>query len=93
MFENGKLALLATLLVPSVAMAQVNVGDTLGTSETVIRAALEAQGYSVKEFETEDGEFEIHATLDGTAYEIEVSAETGVIQEIELDDEGESDDS
>ena len=83
----SKTILLAGLLFPGLAFAQVNPGDTLGTSETDIRAKLEAQGYVVTEFELEDGEIEVEATLNGTAYEIEVSGENGNVLKVALDEE------
>ena len=88
-------ALVGKLMVPVIAFAQINAGDTVGTSEDAIRTALEAQGYEVKEFELEDDEIEVEAVLDGTEYEIEVSVETGKVVEVELDDDAdsESDDS
>lgn len=93
MKNSSKIALFAALMVPSVAFAQVNVGDTLGASEDAIRGALEAQGYAITEIEIEGGEIEVEASLDGTAYEFEVSAETGKVLEIELDDDVETEDS
>ncbi|SLN54911.1 hypothetical protein ROA7450_02824 [Roseovarius albus] len=93
MMKHGKTVLLASLLIPGVALAQINEGDALGTTEADITAALESQGYAITEIETEDGEIEVEAMLGGKAYEIEISAETGNVLEIELDDEDDSDDS
>lgn len=89
MTKFGKLALVAGLLLPVTAMAQVNLGDNLGSSEAAIRTALEAQGYAVLEIEREGGEIEVEAILNGQEYEIEISAETGLILEIELEDDSE----
>jgi len=50
----SKPALLAALLIPGAALAQLNVGDMAGTSEGAILAALAAQGYEVLEIEIED---------------------------------------
>lgn len=81
------------LLVPGIAIAQMNIGDNLGTNEADIRSALEAQGYAISEIEIEDNEIEVEAMRDGQAYEIEVSVETGLVIEVALDDEDdESDD-
>ena len=93
MIKLNKTTLLTTLIFPGLALAQVNVGDALGTSELDIRSALEAQGYVIAEFEIEDDEIEVEATLDSVAYEIEVSPEDGTVLEIEMDDEDESDES
>lgn len=90
----SKTALLATLLIPSAALAQINVGDPLGSSETAIQAALEAQGYTITELETEDGEIEVEATSGGQSFEFEISPETGLVLAAsqEDDEDGEEDD-
>lgn len=69
-----------------IALAAVSVGDTLGTTEDEIRAALTAEGYTVEEFETEDGELEAEVTLDGKQMEVVVDAKSGAILEIEMED-------
>ncbi len=95
MTNFSKTALLATLLIPGAAMAQINVGDQLGSSETAIQAALEAQGYTITEIETEDREIEIEATIGGQSFEFEISPETGLVlavyQEDDEDDEEDED--
>ncbi|NOD34502.1 MULTISPECIES: PepSY domain-containing protein [unclassified Ruegeria] len=91
MNKFGKLAVLAACVTPGLAMAQINIGHVLGSSEADIRSALEAQGYTISEVETEQDEIEIYAFLNGKKYEIEVSPETGAVIEIELaDDEDDS---
>ncbi|MEO1537283.1 MAG: PepSY domain-containing protein [Pseudomonadota bacterium] len=96
MANLSKTALLAALLIPGAALAQINVGDQLGASETAIQAALEAQGYTVTEIEVEDGEIEVEATSGGQSFEFEVSPETGLVlaayQEDEEDGEEDDDD-
>ena len=81
----------ALIAIPAMALAVVNVGDQLGTTESAVRAQLEADGYTVHEFEVEDGEMEVTATKDGQTFEIEMSA-SGQVLEIELEDEAEDDD-
>ncbi|MGH1466188.1 MAG: PepSY domain-containing protein [Cognatishimia sp.] len=89
MANLSKTALLAALLIPSAALAQINVGDLLGSSETAIQAALEAQGYTVTEIEVEEGEIEVEATNGGQSFDFEVSPETGlVLAAYQEDDEG-----
>ena len=51
-----------------------------------LRAVVRGVGHYLPARIVENSEFE--ATLDGVAYEIEVSAETGMVLEIELDDDG-----
>ncbi|MFS4582922.1 PepSY domain-containing protein [Phaeobacter sp. C3_T13_0] len=89
MIKLGKLALVATLAVPGVAFAEINIGDEIGVSETAIRATLEAQGYTISEVETEDGEIEVEADIAGQSFEIEVSSETGMVLAVNEDDDDE----
>lgn len=93
MTNLSKSALLATLLFPGAALAQINVGDEIGPSETAIQAALEAQGYAITEIETEDGEIEVEATSGGQLFEFEISPETGLVLAVYQEDkeDGEED--
>ena len=93
MTKLGKTAFLAGIILPGMALAQISEGDMLGKTEADIRSALETQGYTVTEFEIEDGEIEVEAMADGQAYEFEVSPETGMVLEIELEDDDASEDS
>lgn len=87
------LTLAATLIaVPALAFAQFNVGDTLPTAEADLRGALEGKGYQIEEIEMEDDEIEVEATLDGVEYELLLSAATGEVIEIELEDADGDDD-
>ncbi|WP_120501193.1 PepSY domain-containing protein [Roseovarius sp. EL26] len=95
MIKHGKTLLLAALLLPGAALAQFSVGDDIGTTETEVRAALEAQGYVVSEIEIEieDGNIEADAVKAGQSFEIEVSTETGLVLAFyEDDDDGMDDD-
>jgi len=67
------------------------VGDTLGTSEADITAALEAQGYAVEEFETENGGFEVEVMMNGQEIEIEIASDSGAVVEIESEDDEDDD--
>ncbi len=93
MMKVRNLILTAGLVIPGAAFAQMNVGDVLGSTEAEILSAVEAQGYVVNEIEIEDGDIEVEAVLDGKTYEIEVSSKSGMVLEIELDDEDDSEDS
>lgn len=75
------------LSLPAIAFAAVTPGDTMPTSEAEIRAALEERGYVVQEFEIEDGEIEVEYLADGQLYEMEISAATGLVTEVELEDD------
>ena len=88
MNDTIKATLLSAGLIaaPVLAIAAVNPGDTLGVSESEIRTALEAKGYVVEEFEFEDDEVEVEASLNGVLYEIEISPQTGEVLEVEEDD-------
>ena len=86
-------AVAATLsLAPGLALAGLSVGDSMGKTETEIRASLEKQGYTVNEIEIEDGMVEAEVALNGKEYEIEVDPKTGTVVEIELEDEEEDKD-
>ncbi|MEP1933106.1 MAG: PepSY domain-containing protein [Roseibium sp.] len=74
------------------ALAAVSVGDNLGTNEEDIRAALTAKGYTVEEFESENGELEAEVILDGQEMEVVIDASSGIVLELEMDDEDDSDD-
>ena len=82
----------AAILAPVIAFAAVSVGDSLGTSDADIRAKLEAAGYTVNEIEREDGEIEVEAVRDGLPVEIEIASDTGMIVEIEVDDDHDCED-
>lgn len=73
------------MLSPVVASAAVAKGDTLGTSEMEIRAALERQGYEVTEIEIEDGVIEAEFIAQGTEMEIEVDSTTGQVLDVDDD--------
>lgn len=73
--------------VPAMALAAVTAGDTMPTTEAEIRAALEEQGYTVQEFEVEDGEIEVEYLADGQLYEMSIASATGIVTEIELEDD------
>ncbi len=83
-------ALLATL-IPAAALANLTVGEQVLTDEAAIRAAFEEKGLTVTEIEFEDEEIEVEYSLDGQAYEVSISASTGMITEIELEDEEDDD--
>ena len=92
MTTPNKSSLLVALFVPGVALAQINVGDALGSSEAAILAALQAQGYETTEIEVENGEIEIDANLGDQSFEIEVSSTTGLVLAVYEEDEIEDDD-
>ncbi len=79
----------AAVLIPTLAFAEVSVGDKLGTTEAEIRASLMAAGYEVSSVEIEKDEIEIVASTGGKKFEIEIAPDTGSIAAIELDDDDE----
>ena len=91
MTDTFKASILAALLIPAAAFANLTPGQTLGTTEAEIRSALTALGYEVQEVEFEDGEIEAEVTQGGQALEIEIAVETGQIIEVELEDEEDDD--
>ncbi len=88
------LPVIAGLALVSTAQASIpgiNTGDTIGTSEAEIVAALEALGATIDEVETEENEIEVELTFDGVAYEVEVDLTTGQVAEIEVEDDEDDD--
>lgn len=93
-FNSAAITLLsATGLIASmgVALAAVSLGDNLGTTEADIRSALTSQGYTVEEFETEDGKLEAEVMKDGQEMEVVIDAKSGLVLELEQEDEDEGD--
>ena len=83
----------AALFVPSLALALVSHGDTVGKSEAEIRESLSKSGYEVQSIEIERGEIEVNAVLDGKSFEIEIDPSTGLVTEVEADDDDDEEDS
>ena len=73
------------LLIPSAALAQVTLGQNLGTTEAAIRASLTEAGYTVTDIDFDSDEIEIEAVRNGQKYEIELTLQ-GVVKEMQLDD-------
>ncbi|MFA3917320.1 PepSY domain-containing protein [Ruegeria hyattellae] len=87
--ETLKTLTLTTLLAatPVLVLANVSLGDKLGTDEAAIRSAMEAQGYVVEEIEFENGEIEVELVKDGVETELVLSKSDGVVTAIEIEDE------
>ncbi|WP_164660836.1 PepSY domain-containing protein [Tropicibacter sp. Alg240-R139] len=77
----------AMLAAPALAMANFNLGDTLGTEEAAIRALLEEQGYQVQEIEFEDDEIEVEVLKDGVETKLVLNQADGSVVEIEIEQE------
>ena len=92
-----KSALLASaafaVIVPTMALAAIKAGDTLGTDEAAILNALEIAGYEQIEVEFEDGIFEAEGWDPVTSMEMEfeIDPETGLVSAVSVDDEDEAD--
>lgn len=78
------LAVLAAGAAP--AEDALKPGTALGTTQDAIRAALVAQGYEVRKFDTEDGMTEVYAVKGGTKLEIYVDPRTGLVSKVKQDD-------
>lgn len=87
--ETLKLLTLTGLIAtaPVLALANVGLGDKLGTSEADIRAALEAQGYQIEEIEFEGVKIEVELIKDGVETELVLSDTDGVVTAIELEED------
>ena len=92
-----KSALLASaafaVVVPTMALAAIKVGDTLGTDEAAIINALKVAGYERIEVEFEDGILEAEGwdPVNAMEMEFEVDPETGLVSAISVEDEDEAD--
>ena len=92
-----KSALLASaalaLIVPTMVLAAIKAGDTLGTDEAAIINALEIAGYEQIEVEFEVGIFEAEGWDPVTSMEMEfeIDPETGLVSAVSVDDEDEAD--
>lgn len=80
-------SLAALVLVPAAAFAVPVVGETVGTTMEDITSNLQNAGYEVREIEADDDELEAVIVADGQLYELEISPDTGMITEIELEDD------
>jgi hypothetical protein len=78
------LSLALATLAPMAAMAMPAVGDMVGTAPDAVKAALEAAGCPVDEFEAEDGKIEAKCTdaATGKAMEIYIDPASGNVTEI-----------
>ncbi|WP_170349794.1 MULTISPECIES: PepSY domain-containing protein [Ruegeria] len=85
--ETFKMLTLTGLIVtaPALALANVGLGDKLGTSEAEIRSTLEAQGYQIEEIEFEDGEIEVELSKDGVETELVLTETDGEVTAIEIE--------
>jgi hypothetical protein len=77
---------LALWAVPALADPTTLVGQTLGMSVAEVATALEAGGYEIVDFETDDREFEIEVLWNGRQYEIDVERSSGTVSSARLDD-------
>jgi hypothetical protein len=59
------------------------VGSVLGKDEPAIRAALQAEGWTVKSVEDEDGKLEVKATKENRRMEVYVDRATGAVTKVE----------
>jgi len=82
----------AIALTAAPVYAAVATGQVIGTTEPVIRAALESNGYVVQSLEMEGDEIEVDALFNGSPVEIEISVATGAVMEIETEDDQDDDD-
>lgn len=71
--------LAATLALSGAAMASPDA-EVPQDTQTAIRTLLEAQGYEVRQIETEDGMFEAYALKDGERYEIYINADMQIVR-------------
>ncbi|MEZ5730698.1 MAG: PepSY domain-containing protein [Paracoccaceae bacterium] len=68
-------------VLPFAALAMPSVGDVIGTSPDVAKAALEKAGCVVSDFEAEDGKIEAKCveTATGKNWEVYLDPKTGAV--------------
>ncbi len=79
----------AAFLLPAAAMAMPAVGLAVGTNPDEAKAALEAAGCPVSEFEAEDGKIEAKCTDKETSKEFEVYIDPANGTVVEIKEESE----
>ena len=79
---------LFALALPGTALALPAVGDHLGTDATTVRAALDAAGCVVSDFEVEDGKGEAKCVETATTrrWEIYIDPQTGNVAQLKDED-------
>ena len=82
------LPLFLAALAPVAALAMPAVGDMIGTDPETAKAALEAAGCPVDEFEAEDGKIEAKCTdaATGTMMEVYIDPASGKVVDIKSGD-------
>ena len=78
----------APFVVPVAAFAMPAVGDVVGTEPVAAKAALEAAGCMVDEFEAEDGKIEAKCKDSATdkMMEVYIDPASGAVVEIKAED-------
>jgi hypothetical protein len=71
---------------PALADPAQLVGRVLGTTVGEVATALEAEGYEIVDFDTDDRQYEIELLWNGAEYEVEVERATGTVRSAERDD-------
>jgi hypothetical protein len=76
------------VLAPLAALAMPAVGDVVGTEPVAAKAALEAAGCTVDEFEAEDGKIEAKCkdSATGAMMEVYIDPASGAVVEIKAED-------
>lgn len=89
----ARICLVSTLVAaPLAAVAAVQMGDVLGSTEEQIQAAMEQSGYQVEEIETEDSMIKVEIMVEGVEREILVDPATGAVVAMEYESPEEQDD-
>lgn len=83
--RSGALAAAVLFATGTAAFAQVQAGDTVGTSVSGIALALENSGYDIREVEVKRSRIEVEAILDGNKFEIKIDPQSGEVVAVERD--------
>lgn len=78
----------APLFAPMAAFAMPAVGDIVGTDPAAAKAALQAAGCAVDEFDAEDGKIEAKCTdvASGEMMEVYIDPASGAVVDIKAED-------
>jgi hypothetical protein len=82
------LSLTLATLTPMAALAMPAIGDVVGTDPDAAKAALDAAGCKVDEFEAEDGKIEAKCedTATGKDMEVYIDPASGAVVDIKAED-------
>ncbi|WP_305984144.1 PepSY domain-containing protein [Roseibium sp. MMSF_3544] len=83
--RTGLLSSAVIVASGAAAFAQIQAGDTIGTSVSDIARSLETNGYDIREIEVKNNRIDADVTLNGIKLEIKVDSTSGEVIKVEND--------